>query len=55
MNKQGKIETQGGLILVKLKLKDEEKLPHIQLKVNLTYQDLEGNKFQEGYVINNKL
>ena len=44
-NKQGKLETKGGLILVKFKPKQKEGLPKIVAKIVAHYSDLEGKEF----------
>ena len=46
-NKKGLVETQGGLILVKLRLKNENELPHLKLKINLSYEDLNSKVYQK--------
>lgn len=54
-NKKGLVETQGGLILVKLRLKNEGELPHLKVKINLSYQDMNSKEFHKQYLIDNKL
>jgi uncharacterized protein YegL len=51
LNKQGRLEMKGGLILVKFKPKALEGLPKISLKIDVAYQDLRGKQFTESYII----
>ena len=39
-NKLGEVETKGGLILVKLSLKEKKELPKLRIKIRLRYFDL---------------
>lgn len=45
LNKQGKVETKGGLILVKFTPKNAEGLPKIDLKLNLYYSNIDGQNY----------
>lgn len=51
LNKQGKVETKGGLILVKFKPKIKESLPKIVLKIDADYSDVEGKQHNSSYNI----
>ncbi len=51
LNKQGKVETKGGLILVKFKPKEEKELPKMSFQIDILYEDLHGQKFNQSYFI----
>lgn len=51
LNKQGQIETKGGLILVKFKPAQKEGLPSFSLRIDANYSDLKGDKFHESYLV----
>lgn len=51
LNKQGHLQTKGGLILVKFVSKDKKQLPIIKATLKLKYCDLQGKQFEEVYQI----
>ena len=55
INKQGELDTKGGLILVKFVPKDKKQLPFIKANLKVEYFDLEGTKYVKWYQINREI